>query len=216
MITCPWCGTNYEDFQPNCDNCGGSLPLPSGDAPAHAAPVAVREIPLTPPLPPRQVPNKVMGRMLLADTGAIIAGVLLLIGGIIFMVGVPLVIAIITLPVGVPFSVLGFIFLVIGGVLFYRRVDHAFTTVALLREGQAALGEITNVTQNYQVRVNNRYPWMIEYAFKVHGIKCKGKLSTLSQPDLSQQPGKAVYVLYDLEDPVKSTLYPSPYGYFGL
>ena len=28
MITCPWCGTNYQSFQSNCSNCGGSLPLP--------------------------------------------------------------------------------------------------------------------------------------------------------------------------------------------
>ena len=55
---------------------------------------------------------------------------------------------------------------------------------------------------------------MIQYRFKVHGQSYSGKLSTLSQPDLSQQPGKPVYVLYQQADPEKNTLYPSPYGYY--
>ncbi len=27
MVICPWCGTNYPAFQPNCDKCGGPLQL---------------------------------------------------------------------------------------------------------------------------------------------------------------------------------------------
>lgn len=216
MITCPWCGTNYKTFQPNCDNCGGSLPLPAESAPVPAAPVEVQAIPLSPPLPPRQIPNKVLNRMLLTDAGVITGGIFLLIGAIFFMVGMALVIPIITLPVGLPFAGMGFIFLIVGGILFYWRYENARQTVRILRDGQAALGEISNVSQNYYVRVNNRHLWVIQYQFKVHGKIYQGKLSTLSQPDLSQQPGKAVYVLYQQDDPVKNTLYPSPYGYYGL
>jgi hypothetical protein len=130
-----------------------------------------------------------MRRMLLTDGGMITGGVFLLIGGI-FFVG--------------------------GGGLCYWRYSHARQMVDLLRDGQAALGEITHVAQNYHVRVNGRYPWMIEYRFNVHGKNYQDKLSTLSQPDLSQQPGKVVYVLYQQDDPEKSTWYPSPYGYYGL
>lgn len=71
------------------------------------------------------------------------------------------------------------------------------------------------MAQNYHVRVNNRYPWVIHYHYKVHGKNFQGKLTTLSQPDLSQGSGKPVYVLYRLGEPEKSTLYPSPYGYYG-
>jgi hypothetical protein len=216
MITCPWCGTNYEAFQSNCDNCGGSLPLPTGDAPVSTEAADAPEMPLAPPLPPRQIPQKVMSRMLLTDAGAITGGIFLLIGAIFFVVGMALVIPIVTLPVGLPFAGLGFIFLVVGGILFVWRYEHTHQTVNILRDGQAALGEITNVAQNYHVRVNNRYPWVIRYQFKVHGRSYQGRLSTLSQPDLSQQPGKPVYVLYQQDDPEKSTLYPSPYGYYGL
>jgi len=216
MITCPWCGTNYQEFQSNCDNCGGSLPLPVESAPVSPEPITASEIPLTPPLPPRQIPGKVMSRMLLTDAGAITGGIFLLIGAIFFVVGIALLIPIITLPVGLPFAGLGFTFLVVGGILFIWRYQNAQQTIEILRDGQAALGEITNVSQNYHVRVNNRYPWVIQYQFKVHGQAHQGRLSTLSQPDLSQQPGKAVYVLYQHDDPEKNTLYPSPYGYYGL
>jgi len=216
MITCPWCGTNYEAFQSNCDNCGGSLSLPIEAAPVPVKPEPAMEMPLSPPLPPRKIPQKVMRRILLTDAGMITGSVFLLIGAIFFIVGMALVIAIITLPVGLPFAGLGFIFLVVGGALFFWRYENARQMISILRDGQAALGEITHVAQNYHLRVNHRYPWVIQYQFKVHSKKYNGKLSTLSQPDLSQQPGKAVYVLYQQNAPEKNTLYPSPYGYFGL
>jgi hypothetical protein len=209
MITCPWCGTNYETFQSNCANCGGSLPVP-------VEPQALPERPLTPPLPPRQIPGKVMSRMLLTDAGVISGGIFILIGAIFFIVGIALVLPIITLPVGLPFVVLGFVFLIIGIILFLWRFHFARQMVDILRDGQAALGEITEVTQNYHIRINHRYPWIIYYRFKVHGHDYQGRLSTLSQPDLSQQPGKSVYVLYQQQDPEKNTLYPNPYGYYGL
>lgn len=216
MITCPWCGTNYKAFQPNCENCGGSLPLPVESAPVPIEPEPATEMPLSPPLPPRKIPNKVMRRMLLTDAGIITGGIFLLIGVIFFVVGMALVLAIVTLPVGLPFAGLGFIFLVVGGVLFFWRYENARQIVSILRDGQAALGEITHVAQNYHVQVNGRFPWVIEYRYKIHGQSYQDKLSTLSQPDLGQQPGKAVYVLYKQDAPEKSTLYPSPYGYYGL
>ena len=156
------------------------------------APVATDD--LSPPLPPRQIPGKVMSRILLTDAGAITGGIFLLIGAIFFVVGVVLVIPIVTLPVGLPFAGLGFIFLVVAGILFIWRYQNAQQTIEILRDGQAALGEITSVSQNFHVRVNNRYPWVIQYQFKVHGKHYQGKLSTLSQPDLSQQPGKSPFL----------------------
>lgn len=216
MITCPWCGTNYEAFQSNCDNCGGSLSLPIEKAPSPIEADPGSEMPLSPPLPPRKIPNKVMRRMLLTDAGVITGSIFLFIGVIFFVVGMALVLAIITLPVGLPFAGMGFIFLIIGGILFFWRYENARQIVNILRDGQSALGEIKHVAQNYHVRVNHRYPWVIQYRFKVHGEIYQGKLSTLSQPNLSQQPGKAVYVLYQQDNPEKSTLYPSPYGYYGL
>ena len=62
MITCPWCGTNYTSFQPNCDNCGGSLPLP----PETAAVPSTRSLPAPPP-PPRNVPRQAVWHILFSD-----------------------------------------------------------------------------------------------------------------------------------------------------
>ena len=213
MITCPWCGTNYQEFQFNCEKCGGSLPLPPPDTPEPEETTSLSDILIAPPLPPRQIPNKVLWRTLLNDAGVIIAGIFFFMGGIFFVTGISLVIPIITLPVGLPFAGLGFIFLLVAGIVFYLRYKHARQTVDILRNGQAALGEITSLTQNYHVRVNNRYPWVIQYQFKALGQSYQGKLSTLSQPDLSEGPGTPIYILYQQDDPQKSTLYPSPYGY---
>jgi hypothetical protein len=216
MITCPWCGTNYEAFQSNCDNCGGSLPQPVETDPILEAPKTGPEMLLAPPLPPRDIPDKVMRRMLLTDGGVITGGIFLLIGLIFLFVGTALILAIITIPVGLPFAGIGFLFVIIGMSLVIWRIRTAKNIFEILRDGQASLGEITHVSQNYHVRVNGRYPWVIEYRFRLQGQSYQGKLSTLSQPDLSQQPGKPVYVLYEQGNPQKSTLYPSPYGYYGV
>jgi hypothetical protein len=221
MITCPWCGTSYLEFQPNCDNCGGSLPLPVESTPvalpaAKPQPTDVQERIPAPPLPPRQVPDNVARRILLTDVGAITGFVFFLLGLVFGVVGVALTIAVITAPVGIPFAGLGFLFFVVGAGLLIWRYQYAQQTVAILRDGQAALGEIVNVAKNYNVQINNRYTWVIYYRFKLHRQIFSGKVNTLSRPDLSQQPGKSVYVLYSQDQPEKSTLYPSPYGYFGL
>ena len=56
----------------------------------------------------------------------------------------------------------------------------------------------------------------MEYDYEVNGRLYNGKVTTLSMPDLSQQPGSPVYVLHMRDDPEQSTIYPSPYGYYGL
>jgi len=95
----------------------------------------------------------------------------------------------------------------------YRISDR---TAEVLREGEATVGEIANVIQNYHVRVNGRYPWTVEYDYEVDGRLYGGKVTTLSMPDLSQQPGSPVYVLFMRDDLAQGTVYPGPYGYYGL
>ena len=85
MVTCPWCGTSYPVFQPNCTNCGGSLPLPdSGHAPA------AMPRPAAPPPPPRDVPGQVVWRILLSDGWGITGLVFGLLGLIFGVLGVAL------------------------------------------------------------------------------------------------------------------------------
>lgn len=211
MITCPWCGTNYTSFQPNCDNCGGSLPLPPEVVPA-ASSVSLA----TPPPPPRDVPRQAVWHILSSDGWAISGLVFSLLGLVFAVVGIPLTVSLVAAFVGLPFGALGLLFLCGGMAILVWRYQMAHGTVEVLREGEATVGEIISVTQNYHVRVNGRYPWTVEYDYEVGGRLYADKVTTLSRPDLSQQPGSPVYVLYMGDDPEQSTIYPSPYGYYGL
>ena len=208
MTTCPWCGTSYETFQPNCDNCGGSLPLPSAGPPT-AATDSLR----VPPPPPRRLPRNHVRRSLLTDGWAIMAGVFTLLGAIFGLVGITLTITIVAALVGVPFAGMGALFLAFGVPILIWRYGEAQQTAEVLREGEAALGEIVSVSQNRYVRGNRRHPWRIVYRFEAQGRGHEGKISTLSRPDLSQQPGRPVYVLFSHSDPGRNTIYPYPYGY---
>jgi len=100
--------------------------------------------------------------------------------------------------------------------LILWRYQAAEATLAVLRDGEPILGQILDVYQNYHVRINGRSPWTLTYRFEAEGQEHMGKVTTLSMPDLQQQPGKQVYVLHLPGSPSQSTLYPMPYGYYGL
>ncbi len=211
MITCPWCGTNYTSFQSNCDNCGGSLPLPS-----EIAPTPSTESLATPPPPPRNVPRQVISHILSTDGWTIAALVFSLLGFVFGVVGSALTISVVAAFVGLPFAGLGVLFLGAGIPILVWRYQVAHRTVEVLEHGEATVGEIVSVHQNYHVRVNGRYPWTVQYRYEVYGREYGGRVTTLSRPDLSEQPGTPVYVLHMRDDPGQSTIYPSPYGYYGL
>jgi membrane protein implicated in regulation of membrane protease activity len=211
MITCPWCGTNYTSFQRNCDNCGGSLPLPPEMAPK---PPAERLVAPTPA--PRDVPRRALWHIVSSDGWAVSASIFALLGLMFAVVGVPLTVSLVAAFVGLPFLGLGLLFLGGGIAVLVWRYRMAQETVEVLREGEAVLGEILSVVQHYNVRVNGRYPWTLKYDYEVDGRLYGGKVTTLSRPDLSQQPGSPVYVLFMRENPEQSTIYPNPYGYYEL
>jgi membrane protein implicated in regulation of membrane protease activity len=209
MITCPYCGTNYTSFQTNCANCGASLPLPA-EKPAEAPEERIS----IPPPAPRQVPRNYAWRLLFSEGWGITGFVFALIGTIFTVLGFALTAAIVTAFVGIPLAVLGIIFVAGGAALLVWRYGEAQKTAEVVRQGQAVLGRINAVQQSYHVRINGRYPWIITYRYVVNGQEHPGKVTTLSQPDLSQRPGKEVYVLYWPDEPGRSTIYPTPYGYF--
>ena len=214
MITCPRCGTQYKEFQFECDQCGASLPLPPADGSGPEEITPVPNEPIAPAMPPRQVPNHALVRVLINDPGAIIGGIFFLIGSIFFLVVTFAMVPAFRLPDSLLFIGFNFIFIAIGAVLTFRGYQKARQMVNILRDGQSALGEIKDISLNYRVRINNRHPWIIQYSFKVFGSDYQGELSTLKQPDEDYQPGKAVYVLYQQDDPQKNTLYPGFLGYF--
>jgi membrane protein implicated in regulation of membrane protease activity len=211
MITCPWCGTNYTSFQPNCGNCGGSLPLP----PEVTVTPSARSL-VAPSAPPRQVPRQALWHIMSSDAWTVSAGIFAMVGLFLALFGIPLTASLQTACVGLPFLGLGL--LILGGAIAVLpwRYRMAQETVEVLREGEAVVGEILSVVQNYQVSVNGRHPWTVEYHYEVDGRLYGGNVATLSMPDLSQEPGTPVYVLFMADDPGQSTIYPSPYGYYGL
>jgi hypothetical protein len=211
VVTCPWCGTNYPSFQSNCRNCGGSLPRPS-ERPTEAH----FGLPSAPPRPPRSVPSQVTRRILFTDGWAVAGLVFALLGSVFSLVGAALALTPATAFVGIPFVALGVPFLLGAILLLGWRHQAARRTVEVLEIGEATLGEILTVQQNFHVRVNGRYPWTVVYRFDVNGHAYRGQVTTLSQPDLGQRPGGSAYVLYLRDNPVRNTLYPSPYGYYGL
>lgn len=206
MITCPWCGTSYVTFQPNCGNCGG--PLQAVDENTHSS-VQAENISAPPPAP-RPISERYVWRLLSSDGGWIAALVLGLMGLIFSLVGGGLTIGVVTAFVGIPFLVIGIVMLMVGGWLFERRYQAARQVVDVLREGTATQGLISEVQENYSVVVNGRHPWMIRYQFQANGQSYAGSVTTLNQPGPQLQAGRATYVLYLPVTPRLSTIYPHP------
>ncbi len=219
MITCPWCGTHYVTFQSNCNNCGGTLPLPAVEPPPTAAQAETANPPevAMPPTPPRQVPKNYLTRLIWTDAWFIVGFVFTLLGGIFTVISMPMLILsalVVPMLVGLPFAAIGLPMLAGGIGLMVWRSNESKKIIALLENGQATRGQILEVTQNFNVRVNHRYPWTIRYGYQVNGNQYQGQISTFSMPGVAYQPSMPVPVLYAAQTPSTSTLYPNALGYF--
>lgn len=210
MVTCPWCGTTYNQFQPNCTNCGGALPKELENQAATAQRVEDYR-PASPPLAPRQVPENYVWRSMTVD-GWVIASVVFLMLGVIFApLGLALTITLVTAFVGLPFLFLGGAFLLFAIPVLILRYQSYKRRATILRQGQSALGKIQSLEQNYSVMINNRHPWIITYTFMVHGEPYEERFSTIRLPHKEFKPGAPVYVLFDPNDPHQNILYPPIY-----
>jgi hypothetical protein len=205
MTICPWCGTNYLVFQPNCKNCGGPLQAPE----EKNASLSADNI-LAPPSAPRPISDNYVWRLLFADGWAAAAFIFGLLGVIFGFVGAGLTLGIITAIIGIPFLFLGLAFLGIGGWVLAWRYGEMRKVVNVLRVGEASRGQIVEAQENYSVRINGRYPWVIRYQFQVNGQNYEGKVTTLNPVGENLQAGKTVYVLYLPAAPQWSSIYPHP------
>jgi hypothetical protein len=206
MIRCPWCGTTHLTFQSNCSYCGGPLPAPD----ERSVSSDPGESLLSPPLAPRPIPSQYVWKLVARDGGAIAALVFGILGFVFSLVGAGLTIGIITAFLGIPFLFLGLAFLIAGGWVFVWRYQNSQKIVNVLRVGQAQRGQISGVEQNYHVRINGRFPWVIRYQFQVDGQGNEGQVSTLNPPGEPYQAGKAIWVMYLPEAPKWNSIYPHP------
>jgi hypothetical protein len=210
MVTCPWCGTSSQQFQSNCTRCSGPLP-PSAEAAAFAPPAgAAEENVLMPTHPPRPISNSYVWRLMLADGWAISGLVFGLLGGIFTLVGGALTLALITAFVGLPFLAVGLVFLGAAAAVVAWRYQVAHQAVEVLKTGQAAIGQIERVEENFNVRVNGRHPWTITYQFQALGRAYEGQVTTLNLPGPGMQAGEKACVLYLPNTPEHNGLYPHP------
>jgi Protein of unknown function (DUF3592) len=213
MFTFPWCGTNYSEFQQQCDRCGGSMPVPSTIQTLPDNQHLAKQIPAPPP-PPRALPSQIIWRILLNDGWTISGAIIALIGLIFIAVGFTLTIGIITAIIGIPFAFIGMVLGGLGAALIIWRYQNASAVVEVLTFGKASQGEIINVHQDPGVMINGRYPWTIEYSFENGNDEYHGKITTINPPELNLLPGEMVYVLHPPKNPSQNTIYPSPYGSF--
>ena len=163
------------------------------------------------PLPaPRPIPYRYVWRLLSRDGGAIAAFVFGILGFIFSLVGAGLTIAILTAFLGIPFLLLGIAFLIAGGWVLLLRYQNAQKVVKVLQDELAIEGKIISLEQDYHIRINGRYPWLIRYQFQVAGQDYEGRLSVLNQPGEQYQVGKAAWILYLPDAPKWNSLYPHP------
>ncbi len=206
MITCAYCGTSHTTFQSNCPNCGAALPIPEQPSPNEFSFASDTKLTAPPPVP-RNAPTNYIRRALFTSAAAITGLVFGILGIVFTLVGAGLTIAIITIFVGIPFLGLGLLFLVVGGGLLFWKYGQARQKLAIYQHGEATLGEIISVQENYSVRVNGRHPWIISYRFQAVGQTYEGKYWTLENAGASYHPTQQAYILYKLDNPAQNTLY---------
>ncbi len=214
-IICPWCGTHYTEFQPNCENCGGSLPFPQ-ETDIGISSHDTNRLPLAVPAEkPRGVPTSHLWKILSTKAGPWIGGIFSILGFVFGIVGFGLTVTVVAIFVGIPFMFLGVVFSGIGLPLFIVGYSRAQRTLGLLRNGSSVEGKIHQVVPNYQMTINGRHPWKISYAFELHGRKFTGTSSTLSAiPHDVNYSGQPVFILYNPENPEENTIFPNPFGYY--
>ena len=202
-ITCPWCGTNYLEFQSNCSNCGGILPVPERRVMKSGAEI---EVPAPPPAP-REVPKGYMGKVMKGEVTPIVGAIFAPLGIIFAVVGC--VLLFVFTPVGIPFSIIGGVFTVIGLGLLLSGYGKAQRTVQVLQDGLTAEGEIVDIYRDESRSVNGRHPWVIAYEFAVDNQVYDGEMRSLERRLPAHiQLDAPTYILYLPENPDVNTLFP--------
>jgi membrane protein implicated in regulation of membrane protease activity len=186
------------------------MPIPLGNTAANHEASSPKAGLQMPPPPPRPISNRYIWRLLETDGWTVAAFVFGLLGTIFCLLGIALTAGIVTAFVGIPFTGLGFLFLIAGAALAVWRYREMQKIVEVLRTGETVEGQIVQVEENPNVQVNGRSPWVIRYQFHLEGQLYEGQVTTLNVPGAALQLGKPAYVLYRPQTPSANVLYPHP------
>jgi hypothetical protein len=160
--------------------------------------------------PPRAISDNYRWKLMVADAWSQGAFVIALLGAFFMFLGLALTIAVVTAFVGLPFLGIGVLCFGGGGYILYSRYQETLKAVDILRYGEAVIGQVTGVNTNYSVTINGRNPLTIGYQFRVEGTDYQSTVTTLNHLDLQFHSGQAVCVLYLVNAPEYSSLYPHP------
>lgn len=101
------------------------------------------------------------------------------------------------------------IFPIIGIILWRKGIRVANEELNPLMNGTATEGTITNITQNFSIKINGRSPFVVEFLFDFQGRKVAGDVGNLFDPSvLMKKPGDKVWVVFLPEHPEQSSIWP--------
>lgn len=142
---------------------------------------------------------KIFSREFLAS-GVAITGLVFSINGIVFSaVGAVLAMLIVPIMIGFALLVAGSGFLIAGFLLISLRAKTVNKRAQVLIAGLESSGVITEIVQNYHVRINRKRPWIVRYKFDVRGVWHEGSDSMMDLPS-GYAPDARVIVAYDSTD----------------
>ncbi|MBL9146837.1 MAG: DUF3592 domain-containing protein [Verrucomicrobiaceae bacterium] len=190
MHTCPWCTTEYVNWQSQCKQCGGPLPPPPG-----------MKLGEPPPPAPRKLPSTYVKRVRWTENIATLVG--LGFTGIGLLIAVPMLANKLWLPALIP----GFFLL--GGVSMFR---HGWKSAAgrlrAFKSGKAVEGRIERVGIDASQQINGRHPSRVVYHFPIGDQWHEGQIITFDTTATLRSSGQPVWVLYNENDPNENAIYP--------
>ena len=78
-----------------------------------------------------------------------------------------------------------------------------------LEQGAIAIGEITDIRQDFSVKINNKSPYIIEFVFEAGGQKHVGDVGNIfDRASTMKEIGDQLWIVYMPEDPSLSSIWP--------
>lgn len=101
------------------------------------------------------------------------------------------------------------IFPIIGIFLWKKGIKDAKKELLPLEQGAIAIGEITDIRQDFSVKINNKSPYVIEFVFEAGGQKYVGDVGNIfDRASAMKEIGDQLWIVYMPEDPSLSSIWP--------